>query len=106
MVHRCFEHLLLSSGNFEGALFLTRIISSIDRFSIRHVSLLLLFGCSFDSPARKILLRPATFEWDLITSRAFTTLQKAASSRRTPKSRKLLGEKAVLICVNSCLALL
>jgi hypothetical protein len=44
MLHRCFEHLLLSSGNFEGAIFLARIISAIDRFSIRHVSLLLLFG--------------------------------------------------------------
>src|SRR5206468_1612698 len=44
MLHRCVEHLLLSSGNLERAIFLTRIISAIDRFSIHYVSLLLLFG--------------------------------------------------------------
>src|SRR4029077_16779128 len=97
MLHRCFEHLLLSSGNFEGAIFLTRIISAIDRFSIRHVSLLF-FLVFLRFASQKVLLRPARFEWDLITSHASATLQKAASSsprrirpvadRRTPKRAK------------------
>ena len=39
MLRRGIQHFLLSSRNFEGAIFLTRIISAIDRFSIRHISL-------------------------------------------------------------------
>ena len=78
MLHRCVEHLLLSSGNSEGAIFLTRIISAIDRFSIHYGASPLVLG--------------------------FFRKRRQAAALQSPESFR--GEKAVLIRVNSWLALL
>jgi len=37
MLHRRIEHFLFSAGNFQRAIFLARMISAIDGFSIRHI---------------------------------------------------------------------
>src|SRR5258707_7092743 len=44
MLYRCIEHFPFCTRNFQRAIFLTRMISAIDRFSIRHVNLLLFPG--------------------------------------------------------------
>ena len=85
VLRRSIQYFFFRAGNFQRAIFLTRIISAIDRFSIRHFELLVSFGASVSKAASSSPRRI-----------------RPVADRRTPKPRKLSGRK---VRVDSCLTL-